>query len=337
MDALELINEHIDVERLLEHYDFDKISPDGAYIRSACKIHGGNNPSSFVISRDTGLWYCHTSNCGGGDIYTLVQVMEGIDFPASARWVANFFGVDIDNMEIKHRKEKHIKEMKEWVKVMNSRKKKVTPAYSLDVPVREVRKFRTFKEETMEHFRLGFVESIELEKSSGGTYTLKNRLVFPIIKDGEQVGVSLRKTKANDFPKWSHQPKSIETSNILYNYDAAIGQERVVITEGALDVWAYHEIGVVAVATFGAHVTDEQYKLLMRTGADLVFSFDGDEAGREATAKAITGYKDKTGKFIEGMFKNKANCFIVPFEDGEDPESIPREQLKLKYESRERK
>jgi len=322
MDALTLLQEHVDVVQLLEHYDFDKMRNEGVMIRSCCKLHGGNSPSAFVINSETGLWYCHTGTCGGGDIYTLVQAMEEISFPNAVQWVAGFFGVSINDLQITERQDNYLKEVKAWVKTMQSHRKSDLTPFILDVPVREVKKFRTFKEETLEHFSLGFVDEISLEKNSGGFYKLKNRLVIPIIQNGVQVGASLRKTKAQDFPKWSHQPLSIKTNQLLYNYDAVHGQPRFVIVEGALDVWAFHEIGIPAVATFGAHVTEEQYKLLMRTGADLIFAYDSDEAGQNATQK------------VAELFRHKANIECVSFADGKDPESVEREQLKLNYERR---
>lgn len=320
MDAQTLLKEHINVRQLLEHYQFERITGQG-YLRSCCKLHGGDAPTSFVINEDTGLWYCHTS-CGGGDIYTMVQRMEEVTFEQSVKWVADFFGIDIENLEIKERKDSYLREMKAWIRTMTSRKKQEIPEYFIDVPVREVKKFRTFHEDTLSHFGVGFIESINLEKSSGEMYELRNRLSLPITLNNKQVGVSLRKTKASDYPKWSHQPRAIKTSDILYNYDATRGLPSITIVEGPLDVWAYHEIGIVAVATFGAHVTDEQYKMLMRTGADLVFSFDGDDAGRDATKKA------------RDLFRYKANLECVIFDEGQDPESIEREQLKLNYEKR---
>ena len=47
--------------------------------------------SAFVINKDTGLWYCHTGNCGGGDIFTLVERFEDFsktDFPRTVQWLA---------------------------------------------------------------------------------------------------------------------------------------------------------------------------------------------------------------------------------------------------------
>lgn len=325
MDAVTLINENLDVVKLLEHYDFDGINPQGDMVRAKCKIHGGINASSFVISEETGLWYCHAGICGGGDAIKLVRKLDNVGFPEAVQKLADLFGLDIQNMEINERPDQSVAEIKKWMKTMSSWKERERMAeFTLGVPIKEVKKFRNFLPETLQHFQLGFVEKVRLERRSAGQYELTNRLVIPIVQDGVRVGVSFRKVKANDYPKWSHQPVHIKVGDLLYNYDATVGEMEVVICEGAFDVWAYHEIGVTAVATYGAHITDEQYRLLMKTGANLVFSYDGDDPGREATRKGIA------------LFRNKANMSTVPFDEGEDPASVSREQLKLKYESRGR-
>jgi len=324
MDAITLLQEHIDIGALMEHYEFSRMSHEGNMIRSCCKLHDGNNPTSFVANQDNGLFYCHTGACGGGDAFTLVQHMEGCTFPEAVRKVADFFGVDIENLRITERNDSHLKELKLFMKTMRARKKKTVNEFHINEEIKEVTKFRSFERETLHHFELGYVSEVTLAKRNGDLYKLKNRLVFPIYQDGIQIGMSLRRVRSQDIPKWSHQPVSIETKDILYNYDNVVHETRFVIVEGIPDVWAYYEIGVPAVCTFGAHITDQQYKLLMRTGADLVFSFDGDEAGVLATQKAIE------------MFRYKANMESVVFNIGEDPENIDRNQLKLNYEMRRR-
>lgn len=323
MDAVTLLNEHIDIEKLLHHYNFDRVTNNGGMIRACCKIHDGNDPSSFVANQETNLWYCH-SNCGGGDAYTLVQHMEECDFYTAVRWIADFFGVDIKNLRITERKIEYIQELKNWMNVMRGKKKKDFQLYQIKEEIREVTKFRNFDANTLRHFGLGYVEKVSLNKRNGDEYTLEHRLTFPIIFGGLQIGISFRRLRNRDYPKWSHQPVHLQTRDILYNYDSVINQPRIVITEGITDVWAFHEINVPAVATFGAHITKEQYKLLLKTGADLIFAFDGDDAGQKAFKKAIE------------MFKYKANVEHVEFDEGEDPESISREVLKEKYEQRKR-
>lgn len=321
MDAVQTTLHNMDVTKLLQHYGFEHMHHDGNIIRSCCKLHGGNNPTSFVINEENGLYYCHT-NCGGGDVFTLVQKMEGCDFPSAVHFLAEFFNIDITNLQITERKYQHVEELKKFIKMVKSKRKKEFKPFNIEEEIKEVTKYRNFKQETLEHFGLGYVEKIKLKKRDGENYTLLHRLVFPIIFNNIQVGMSFRRINSNDFPKWSHQPAHIETKNLLYNYDEVKSSSIIVVCEGISDVWAFYEIGIPAVCTFGAHITEEQYKLLLRTGADLVFAYDGDEAGQLATKVALK------------MFRYKANIYILHLDDGEDPENIAREELKKRYESR---
>jgi DNA primase len=325
MDAVSVLSKHISIKAIMEYYSFADVKEDKGYMRCACKIHGGNNATGFVASEETGLWFCHTGGCGGGDAYTLVQKMEDVSFIVAVKRVASILNVTIDDLQIIERKAEYVAELQKWVRMLKSRKREPLPPFTLNVEVKQVTKLRNFLPETIEYFGMVYVPEMECEKGDGSTYKLHSRLGFPIHNEyGVQVGISLRKIKAEDFPKWSHQPRTIKTGDMLYNYDRVLTSSTIILTEGLLDVWAYHEIGVSAVACYGAHLSDEQYRLLLRTGADIVLSYDGDQAGREATKKAIA------------MLKKKVNLYVVQFEDGEDPESITREELKRRYESRAR-
>jgi DNA primase len=70
--------------------------------------------------------------------------------------------------------------------------------------------------------------------------------------------------------------------------DAIRKEERAVVVEGYFDVIGVHQAGLpLAVATCGTSLTPNHLDLLMRTGAkEIVFLFDGDEAGVRAAARA---------------------------------------------------
>ena len=324
MDAVTFILQHLDVDKLLDHYGFDVSWSDGNTIRACCRIHDGNNPTAFVMKVDNGLWYCHTGDCGGGDAFTLVQKMEGMDFPSAVRFLADLLGIDIADMRIKERRAQYIEELKNFIKAMKNRKQIELKPFTIAEEVKQVTKYRNFTPETLEHFQVGYVEKVSLRKKNGKPYSLHNRLAFPIIFHGTQVGISFRRVKKTDYPKWSHQPASIEIKNILYNYDEASANPNIVICEGINDVLAFYEIGVPSVAVFGSHITEEQYRLLLKTGADLTLAFDGDDAGRLAIKRA---YK---------LFQYKANLFSIDLDINEDAESIPREELRRRYDKRRR-
>lgn len=325
MDALQFLRDKIDLEKLMKHFEFEEISHDGRYIRSCCKLHGGDNPSSFVVNTENNLYYCHTGGCGGGDAYTLVQEMLHIPFQEAVKWVANFFNVDITSLDIQERKEQFKKELEKFISVMNRKKSvKTFEPFVIHEEMRELAKFRSFNIDTIDTFGLRYVEKAVLKKRDGNDFTLRNRLYIPIIHENVVIGASFRRTREGDNPKWLHQPHSIETNKLLYNYHNALSGDEIIVCEGLFDVWAYHEIGLHAVATFGAHLTDEQYRLLIKSGKDIVLSYDGDDAGRKATKSA----KD--------MLRRKATLFEIEFKEGQDPENISREELAEIYEQRRR-
>lgn len=326
MDAVQYINENKDVVQLLHKVHAENIREDNVYIRSCCPIHGGDNPTAFVINKENGLWYCHTGACGGGDIFTLVQKTHNLNFQEAVLWLAELFGLDINNLEIKARQENYIKEVQNFISVM----KKLVPIsrseVTLDFQMKPVVKLRNFKEETLKHFDVQYAEEVPLHNVSGTSYKLNNRLVFPIIVAGKIVGYSLRATRASQVPKWSHQPAGLPTRELLYNIDSIKEYPDKNITsvvEGIFDVLACYEAGIVpVVATFGAHLTDMQYKLLLKTGKDVCLMYDNDDAGRLATRTAIEKLKYKTNIYLPTLPENK------------DPESISREELKLIYDNK---
>ena len=326
MDALELIEQNMDATKIIDHYNFEGVKQGGRFTRCACKIHGSDNDTSFVINNESGLWTCHT-NCGSGSIYMLVQQLDECTFKEAVYKVAEILEINLDGITLDVNSIAYLKEAKRHVLTMRKNKKVEFESYVLPVETRGVKKYRQFEQDTLRHFGLRFISEIELESDKGGTYKLQNRIALPVAFKGNVVGYGLRKTREADFPKWSNQPKGLATRDILYNYDSLHEPDNVVLCEGFFDVWAFYEIGVKnAVSTFGAHLTDEQYKLLMKTGCTSVtIAFDGDRAGREATEKVIE------------KLRGKVDVYVIKFKEGQDSESIERSVLKEYYSKRIRR
>ena len=326
MDAVSVIRKNMNVESILNYYGID-YSHYGGYIRSTCPIHKGDNPTAFVVNEDF-LWVCHTnSECGAGDVFTFVEKMEDMTFPQAVDKVAQILKIDIDNLIIAERKNDYLKEAERFMRYIKSKKKskKNTTEYIPNAEATSVKVFRDFKEETLRHFGLTYAKKIELEKKDGGTFSLYERLIIPIYIDDVQIGVSLRKIRAKDNPKWFHAPHTLETGSILYNIDSCSGYGEIIVCEGMFDVWKWYEAGFEnVVCTFGAHLTEEQYRMILRSGKDVIWSFDGDEAGISATKKAID------------MLRYKINQWIIKMPDGCDPGSCEVGELQKLYEKREK-
>jgi DNA primase len=326
MDAVSFINQHANIERVMNHYGFDRMTYEHNAIRACCKIHGGDNPSSFYADSETNLWFCHTE-CGGGDMFTLVQRMDKCSFPQAVSHVASILGIDITDMSIAERRGAHEKEIRSFINTMKRMKKNPLHApFTLGVESKRVTKYRAFKEETLAHFDLRYIKELSATSKNGKPFKVVERLCVPISQHGTIIGYSLRKTKEDFLPKWIHIPAGINASETLYNMDRYAGQEQIVVVEGMFDVWAYHEIGVFAVCTYGAHLSTHQYKLLLRSGATtIVLSYDGDKAGREAANKA------------HAALRGKVRVLEVPLLEGEDPEKIERSVLHERFLSRKHK
>lgn len=323
MDAVSVIKQNIDVEKILRHYNVD-FKYFGDYIRCACPIHNGDNPTAFVINEDF-LWSCHTGGCGAGDVFTFIEQMEDLDFPKAVKKVAEILEIDIENLIIAERKNDYLKEVEKFLKYIKSKKKKkALDEYVPKAELTQVRSFRNFDEKTLQKFELKYAKEIELDKKDGGIFKLYERLVIPIYVNDVQIGVSIRKIRAKDNPKWFHAPHTMETGNILYNIDNCKNDSEIIVCEGMFDVWSWYEAGYNAICTFGAHLSEEQYRMLLRTGKNIIWCYDGDNAGLEATKKAVQ------------MMKYKTNQWIIHLPEGADPGNCSPDDLRELYKQKER-
>jgi DNA primase len=163
------------------------------------------------------------------------------------------------------------------------------------------------------------------EGRSGGLIDrFRRRLMWPI-RDltGDVIGFGARKLiEEEDGPKYLNTPETqiYKKSHVLYGVDQAkreiARQGRAVIVEGYTDVMACHLAGVpTAVATcgtaFGADHISVLRRLLMDVDAytgEIIFTFDGDEAGQKAAMRA---YSDDQ-RFV-------GQTYIAVSPDGMDP------------------
>jgi DNA primase len=171
-----------------------------------------------------------------------------------------------------------------------------------------------------------------VSEGSRGVYDrFRGRLVWPI-RDvtGDVIGFGARKLYEDDQgPKYLNTPETplYKKAQVLYGLDLAktsIRNERtVVVVEGYTDVMACHLAGVTnAVATCGTAFGEDHVKVVRRlmgdvgggqlkvgsTGAKVIFTFDGDEAGQNAALKSFA---------LDQQFL--AQTYVAVDPDGKDP------------------
>ena len=159
----------------------------------------------------------------------------------------------------------------------------------------------------------------------------RGRIMFPIRdKRGRVIGFGGR-VLGDAKPKYLNSPETrvYHKGQELYGlYEAKQANKqlkRLVVVEGYMDVVALAQHGVdYAVASLGTATTFEQLQTLFRTVPEVICCYDGDRAGREAAWRAM----DNALPLIRDGFSLK----FVFLPDGEDPDSLIREQGQQEFE-----
>ena len=154
---------------------------------------------------------------------------------------------------------------------------------------------------------------------SGLHDVFSSRITFPIHDyDGNPIGFSARSLDPNNPSKYVNTTETsiFEKGKIVYNAhrakEIARREGKVYITEGVTDVIAFAKAGIDnCVCTLGTACTKEQLRLLKNMALKLVFCYDGDEAGQNATYKA--------SKLARSL---GCNVFVIKNHTGLDPDEI---------------
>ncbi|MCD9153397.1 DNA primase [Aeromicrobium duanguangcaii] len=169
-------------------------------------------------------------------------------------------------------------------------------------------------------------------KSARGLFdAFQGRLMWPIKEiSGEVIGFGARRMFDDDFMSGKYVNTSetpiYKKAQVLYGIDLARDpirkQSQAVVVEGYTDVMACHQAGVLtAVATCGTAFGEGHARVLRRLMLDhdafhgeVIFTFDGDEAGQKAAVKAFEGDEEFTGQTyvaVEGTGKDPCDLRLA--------------------------
>lgn len=172
-----------------------------------------------------------------------------------------------------------------------------------------------------------------VENDAGKRYDrFRDRIMFPIHNQkGEVIGFGGRVINAEDTPKYYNSPetpvfqKGQELYGLFVARRAIREAGRALVVEGYMDVVALAQYGIdYAVAALGTATTPIHITKLMRQTDEVVFSFDGDNAGRTAAWRAaMNALPALTDKL-------KLRFMFLP--TGHDPDSYVREFGKEQFE-----
>ncbi|MBO7690556.1 MAG: DNA primase, partial [Clostridia bacterium] len=144
----------------------------------------------------------------------------------------------------------------------------------------------------------------------------RNRAMVPIIDLRGNVIAFGGRVLDDSRPKYVNTSDTLvyKKSSALFalNFAKGSGTDQLILCEGYLDVIALHQAGFTnAVAGLGTALTDEQVRLIARYCREVVLSYDNDDAGREATHKALQKF-EQTDLSVRSL----------TMEGGKDPDEI---------------
>ena len=281
-----------------------------------CPFHAEKTPS-FSVSQQRQAFYCHGCT-EGGDIFTFVQRIEGVDFPRALEILAERAGVELEKSPRAAARGAGRRRSLE----LNDRAAKfyeyVLWSLPAGAPGHRLLAERGVDEALARRFRVGFAPAggaagtalvrylvgkggaavSELAEAGlagrSGRDTFRNRLVFPISDERGQVLGFGGRALGDAVPKYLNTPETgiYHKSTALFGLDQArqaLRERRVaVVVEGYFDVLAAHAAGIAhVVASSGTALTREQVRIIARHADEVVLCFDGDAAGRRAAARAV--------------------------------------------------
>lgn len=348
MDAKEEIKQRLSIEDVVAEYV--QLKRAGRNWKGLSPFSAEKTPS-FVVSPDKQIWHDFSSG-KGGDIFSFVMELEGLDFKEALELLARRAGVDMDQYrqpgaargpsgKSKERLYEALEQATHFYQTQFARNK---------VALEYVLGKRKFSKKTALEWRLGYspnngtalvdflqnkgftADEIKLAGLSSKNYRglgdmFRGRLQIPLCDaNGRVIGFTARLLEDNpEAPKYINTPstplydKSRHVFGLHLAKDAIRKTKFVVLAEGNLDVIASHQAGVnQVVATAGTALTEPHLKTLSRLTGDIRLCFDADKAGIAATERAIP---------VAAKVGVSLNIITIP--SGKDPDELIRQDVKI--------
>lgn len=312
-DAREEIKSRISIEDLAGEYL--ELKRTGRNFKALSPWTNERTPS-FIVSPDKQIWHDFSSG-KGGDIFGFIMEVEGMNFREALEFLARKAGVEIETFNSKRSKE--IAEKKERLRKILQ----ISSNFYQHMLIRDkkalnyVFKKRKLSKEIVQDFKVGYAPngqkiltnfllkkgfSLNDIRDAGllnrfGGDIFRNRMVITL-KDasGEPVGFTGRIIDDEpNAPKYLNTPQTLlyDKSSNIFGLSQAKNEIRktgfAVVVEGNMDVISSHQVDVRnVVATAGTAMTVNHLKALSRFSNDIRLCFDSDQAGINATERAIS-------------------------------------------------
>ena len=310
----------------------------GSNLFGLCPFHG-EKTASFSVNPEKGIYYCFGCHKGGSVINFQMEI-EGLSYPDAVRALAKRVGMEVpedEQYQSRYRQQERLWALsKEAARFFNSQLYGPAGAEGLAYAQK-----RGMPKSTLTRFGIGFAPNSwsalcdamlekgyteeELKQSglasvsqkTGKIYDrFRNRLMFPIIDvRGNVIGFGGR-VMDDSTPKYLNSPETIIFNKRKNLFALNLAKKSklgyMILVEGYMDAVALHQYGFdCAVASLGTSLTEEHAALLSRYTEQVMLIYDGDEAGQNATKRAIP-MLEKAGLQVK----------VLQMRDAKDPDEF---------------
>ncbi|WP_024644714.1 DNA primase [Pseudomonas syringae] len=328
-----------------------QLKKSGKNYSACCPFHKEKTPS-FSVSPDKQFYYCF--GCGaGGNALGFIMDHDNLDFPQAVEDLAKAAGMEVPREQgVKGQKPRQPTDSPLYP-LLNAAAEfyrqalKSHPARKAAV---DYLKGRGLSGEIARDFGLGFappgwdnlykhLSSDALQQKvmidagllienaeTGKRYDrFRDRVMFPIRDSRGRIIAFGGRVLGDDKPKYLNSPETpvFHKGQELYGLFEARKFNRnldeIIVVEGYMDVIALAQQGLRnAVATLGTATNEEHLKRLFRVVPNVLFCFDGDQAGRNAAWRALEA---ALSSLQDGR---RARFLFLP--EGEDPDTLVRSE-----------
>jgi DNA primase len=340
MDAVEEVKSRLAIEDVIGEYV--QLKRSGRNWKGLSPFSSEKTPS-FIVSPEKQIWHDFSSG-KGGDMFSFVMEMEGLDFRQTLELLARKAGVDISQFQTARSGDNTKQKERLYEALETAAHFYQTQLKGSQTALEYVFKKRQFTKETVLEWRLGYAPNngaalviflksrgfsekeiqgagLSSKAYRGGVQDMfRGRIMIPLADpQGRIIGFTAR-LLADDqnAPKYINTPQTMLYDKSRHVYGLHLAKESirkkkyVVMVEGNLDVIMSHQAGVrQVVATAGTALTEYHLKGLSRFTGDIRLSFDADKAGMNATERAIP-IASKVGVSVS----------VISIPSGKDPDEL---------------
>ncbi|QQD19382.1 DNA primase [Spongiibacter nanhainus] len=336
LDIVEIIDRRVPLKKSGRNYT------------ARCPFHDEKTPS-FSVNPDKQFYYCF--GCGaGGNALSFIMDYDRQDFPAAVDTLAHHAGLEVPREELtpqQQRKQQQRKTIYDLMAQLATHYQQQLRQHPQGQRAVDYLKQRGLNGQIARDFGIGFAPpgwdnvlqqfgvdeqarqqlidaGMVVVREDGRSYDrFRDRIMFPIRDNRGRVVAFGGRVLGDDKPKYLNSPETdiFHKGRELYGLYEARQHNRqldqLLVVEGYMDVVALAQNGIPrGVATLGTASNTDHLRTAFRYTSEIVFCFDGDQAGRNAAQRALENALPvmEDGRQVRFLF--------LP--EGEDPDSLVR-------------